>query len=242
MNTDGSADVTTDIPAAEPEAGRETPPAQTVPLAVHIQERRTAQGRIASLTARLAEVERSAKSATPANASEEDQVREQWYDRLKLKDPLAKITMLENKLQQLEGKAARGEQAHNQIMASANRAMDRAEAISVKAFTPDLQSIGFDKDTWGSFVASQLTEDDIQEIFANPSHMSEVVKRCRNMMAPKINQHRAQQANTVAGLPRTPGPGGQPLAPPANEPLKVGKPLHSRAFARLQGAMGRGGE
>lgn len=227
-----------------PDAGQ-TPPAQTVPLAVHIQERRTANGRIASLTAKLAEMERSAVPAATAgngNQSEEDRVRDQWHDKLKLKDPLAKITMLENKLKELEGKATRGEQAHNQIMASASRTMDKAEAIAVKSFTPDLASLGFDKDTWNSFVASQLTEDDVQEIFVSPSHMNEVIKRCKGIMAPKLNQHRAQQANTVLNLPRTPGPGGQPLAPPANEPLKVGKPLHSRAFARLQGAMGRGEE
>lgn len=212
------------------------PTEKTVPLSALVHERRTAQGRIASLSARIQELEAKAAPApsSAAQTSEEERLRDQWLHKLGLKDPLSKIELLEQRLEQLQSKADLGERAHAQVTAAANRAMTKVEQLVKGAFDKDLESVGFDKDSWESFVASQMTDEDVQELFADPNHAKALTEKCKRMMMPKINQNKSAMAAKVANLPRTPGPGGMPPAPPAPQPVK-GKALHSRAFDRLQG-------
>lgn len=214
------------------------PAEKTVPLSALVQERRQAHGRIASLSARIQELEAKTASAqtTPPSQSDEEKLRAQWWDKLGIKDSLSKIEAMEKRLEQLQAKAELGERAHAQVTASANRAMTKVENIVKGSFDKDLESIGFDKDTWESFVASQMTDEDVQEFFADPNQAKALAEKCKKMMMPKINQNKSAIAAKVANLPRTPGPGGMPPAPPAPQPVK-GKALHSRAFERLTGRM-----
>jgi hypothetical protein len=243
MEPNQVADPATPVDPNTPPADPAQPPAQpqTVPVSVLVGERRQAKGKIDSLTARIQELESAQAPKTPVNQTEEDKTRDAWWDRLKLKDPLAKIDAMEKKIVDLEGKAALGERANNTLMAQTSRAMDKAEKIAEESCDKELTGIGFTKETWNGFVASQMSEDDVAELFANPKFMHDIVKRCKALVQPKINMNKANAASIVNNLPRTPGVGGTPPAPPANEPLKVGKQLHKRAFERLQGVMGAEG-
>lgn len=234
-------------PANQPPVDPNTPPAdpaqppaqpQTVPVAVLVGERRQWKGREASLTARIQELE-SANQApkTPVTQTDVEKQRDLWLERLGIKTHAGELADLKKQLADLTEKAAMGERAHTTLMAQTTRAMDKAEKIAEESCDKDLTGIGFTKDTWNGFVASQLSDDDVAELFANPKHMHEVVKRCKTLVQPKINMNKANAASIVNNLPRTPGAGGTPPAPPENEPLKVGKKLHHRAFERLTGVM-----
>lgn len=225
-------------PAADPNAPPAVPP-QTVPLGVHVGERRQWQGKVSSLNERLQQLETENASLkgkqAPANPTEEEAWKDQALTRLGIKDKLAKIDALEEENKKLQARAENGDRAHAMIVSQQNRAMDKASKITDESFTPELKAIGFTKESWDQLVAAEITDDEIGELFANPSYMKEIIKRCVTRYQPHINSRKANQAATVLNLPRTPGPGGNPPAPPANEPLKVGKALHGRAFERLQG-------
>src|SRR3990172_1670739 len=233
-------------PAPQPPADPNTPPAdpasppaqpQTVPVAVLVQERRQAKGKIDSLTARIQELEGAQAPKAPVNQTDEDKQRDLWLERLGIKTHASELAELKNELKDLKDTAAMGVQAHTTLMAQTTLAMDKAEKIPEESCDKELTGIGFTKETWNGFVASQLTDDDVAELFSNPKYMSEVVKRCKAIVQPKININKSNTASIVNNLSRTPGVGGTPPAPPANEPLKVGKKLHARAFERLQGVV-----
>jgi len=214
----------------------QSPAEKTVPLSALVNERRQAQGRIASLSARIQELE-ARTNPQPRSAgtqSEEDSHREQWWEKLKIKEPLSKIEAMEKRLEQLQAKAEMGEKAFTQVSAAANRAMNKVEKIVGSFFDKDLESIGYSKDEWDTIVAAQMTDDDVAECFADPNHAREVAQRVKAKLMPKINQNKSAIAAKIANLPRNPAPGGTPPAPPSPTPVK-GKALHARAFERLQG-------
>jgi len=245
-NANGQPDPNATDPSApgkEP-APPAKPPEQTVPLATHVAERRQLQGRIASLESHIRNLEaKGQEPQKPASQSEEDELVDKWHARLRLKEPLSVVQALRLEVDEMKKQVALGQQAHATITAQTSRAMDKAEKIADESIDKDLERVGFTKESWTGFVASQMTDDDVAEVFANPSAMHDIVKRCKKLYEPQINLAKANEANRLKSLPKQPGPGGTPPGPPQEERLKVGKPLHARAFNRLQDTMkvGQGG-
>lgn len=225
------------LPPANP-----TPPAKTVPLETLISERRRLQGQIASQQAEITRLSRT--TATPPNGGQPatDEERQRQAGRR-----FYGLDALEEKLNKLIEKATAydegielARQAHNAVMTQMERTKAKVEKFAVGSYDDGIKSIGWTAEQWEGFVASQMSNDDIDECWSNPSHMKEVVKRCKEAILPKINERKTQEAQRIARLPLNPGPGGTPPAPPVPEQPKYGKALHGKAFARLRDRMSEG--
>jgi hypothetical protein len=206
-----------------------------------VAERRRHAGQVNSLAAQIAaltEEIRGQASKVPAGADDPQEAErkkvEKYYGIDKLKETLAG---LQEKLSGLDQLKAQTEQLSNMFTSRENARMNRAETIGVKAFDA---SLGVTQEVWDQWVASQMGQDDIEEIvvMGNVQHMNEVVKRAKAILArggkpPAPPASLQRDLRTVSRLPGTPAPGGNPPTPPAEEKL-TGRALHHRAASRLQ--------
>lgn len=219
-----------------------------VPLSALLAERRHYRAQMEELRRELDALKNSTaqQSSTQRPATEEDTIRQQWREFLRLNQLEEKLSSYDKSHQELLSNLQAINQAIQQMaplieggQLALSMYFDKVRDYALQSYQP---TFPISKEAYERLIAAEMSDEEVAAIRSGDLHaVDKVVDRVKKALSGSGQQRAAQEAARLRNLPRPPAPGGVPAEKEPQEP-KTMKELHEAAWNTFQQALKRHGE